>query len=273
MIFSKKFANFSYLCLFLLYLLGEYLIDLSNESKNNNILVTKNKEPIKKFVNTTLNGNTLYLIKEHKYFKESKITEIFDLKYKDYIHFIRLKGTSDVKNIVALGIDKKYHIANFYLEGYAPFKTDKLWIPLQTLARKKVYQLDDLQYKGYNEIWQTSSQAFKYTRGDCEDHAIALADWLIEMGEDARVVIGKYKKVGHAWVVLFKNNKEYILEATQKRNLRKPYLLAKYQPNYKAKMMFNREYFWYIKNEKSSMNYSSSNWIKKSTYIKQQSKY
>ena len=58
--------------------------------------------------------------------------------------------------------------------------------PLYTLAQRKRYQLDAKQYAGRSEVWQTSRQAFFYPRGDCEDHAIALADWLIEMGEDAR---------------------------------------------------------------------------------------
>jgi len=36
------------------------------------------------------------------------------------------------------------------------------------------------------------------------------------MGEDARVVVSRTDKSGHAWVVLFKNGKEYLFEAPRK---------------------------------------------------------
>lgn len=266
MIFSKKFTTLIYLGLFLLYILGEYLISLSNSDRDykNDIatIVEKRKESKKQLENS----NYLHLIKENKNIPESKITEHFDKYYKDNLHYLSFKKSNDVKNILALGIDKKFHLSNFYLEGYAPFETNKLWVPLQTLAQKKTYELDSLQYTGYKEIWQTSSQAFKYTRGDCEDHAIALADWLIEMGEDARVVAGFYKKEGHAWVVLFKDGNEYILEATSKGNFTNPYPLAKYQTSYRPQIMFNREYFWFNKGSINTTSYSSENWLKKTIY-------
>lgn len=267
MIFTKKTANLVYVGLFILYILGEYLINLSDEPT-----IKKQKpqeDKIAEFVNKTKDQNFLYLIKEAKKINEYDITKQYDKIYNDYFYFIAFRNNQkDMKNAVALGVDKRYHITNYFLEGYAPFETQKLWVPLQTLARKKIYQLDNLQYKGYTEIWQTSSEAFKYTRGDCEDHAIALADWLIEMGEDARVVLGHYKTEGHAWVVLFKDDKEYILEATQKKNLKNPYRLAKYQTHYKPKAMFNRDSFWINKGSINTTNYSSSKWSKQSTYIR-----
>ena len=67
------------------------------------------------------------------------------------------------------------------------------------------------------EIWQNSRQAYLHTRGDCEDHAIILADWLIALGHDARVVLGNHRGGGHAWVVLFQDGREMILEATSKK--------------------------------------------------------
>lgn len=170
----------------------------------------------------------------------------------------------------APGVDYKHHIVNAYLEGYQPFKTENIWVPLYTLARHKKYQFDHLQHPGHPEVWQTSKQAYQFTRGDCEDHAIALADWLIEMGEDARVVTGKHKTGGHAWVVLFKDNQTLILEATDKNPTRRAtdYPLANLKPNYHPEIMFNRTTFWYNTGSTYTTNYKNKNWVKKSTYTR-----
>ncbi len=168
----------------------------------------------------------------------------------------------------APNIENHHQLVNSYLEGYSPFETDNLWIPYLTLSRKKSYQFDHLLYPGRNEVWQTSRQAFSFSRGDCEDHAIALADWLIEMGEDARVVMGHYKREGHAWVVLFKNGKEFLLEATQKVNgfsVRR-YPLALLSGDYRPKYMFNRHDFWVNEGSVYTHNYSSPQWVLKSSY-------
>lgn len=161
-----------------------------------------------------------------------------------------------------------HYIVNSFLVGYQPFQTDNLWMPMLTLARQKTYQLDHLTYRGYKEVWQTSKQAFEYTRGDCEDHALALADWLIEMGEDARVVLGTYKGQGHAWVVLFKDNKEYLLEATRKRGWKRMrYLpLARYEYDYRPAYMFNRSYFWKNNDPLNKNRYDTPHWQEQSRY-------
>ncbi|MGD8560679.1 MAG: hypothetical protein PVH04_13500, partial [Gammaproteobacteria bacterium] len=83
----------------------------------------------------------------------------------------------------AQGVDGLQHLANTYLEGFQPFKVDNIMMPLYVLSQRKRYILDDKLYPGRSEVWQSSRQAFYYPRGDCEDHAIALTDWLIEMGE------------------------------------------------------------------------------------------
>jgi hypothetical protein len=168
----------------------------------------------------------------------------------------------------AQGLDHKHHIVNSYLVGYSPFRAINTWIPWQTLALKKKYQVDHLTYKGRKDVWQTSRQAYKVTRGDCEDHAIALADWLINMGNDARVVLGTHKGGGHAWVVLFKGGKEFLLEATQKSGLNtmRKFPLAKYQSGYHPKYMFNRTHFWKNTGSSSTKKYTSSKWIKMSKY-------
>ncbi|BFM10119.1 hypothetical protein R50072_02720 [Simiduia litorea] len=168
----------------------------------------------------------------------------------------------------AMGVDKKHHFVNAYLEGYSPFETDNVFIPLSVLARRKTYMLDNLNY-GAEEIWQTSKQAHVFTRGDCEDHAIALADWLIAMGEDARVALGRYQGGGHAWVVLIKDNQEYILEATKKQGLGlKRFPLAAAMPDYQPEYQFNRTQFWHNVGSPAITQYRSAQWLEKSRFLR-----
>lgn len=166
-------------------------------------------------------------------------------------------------------INGSHYLVNTYLEGYAPFPVDNVMVPLYILSQRKQYQLDANQYAGREEVWQSSRQAFYYPRGDCEDHAIVLADWLIENGEDARVVVGDVARGGgHAWVVLFKHGKQYLLEATQKSGLSatKPYPLAVLYTDYHPQFMFNREYFWENAGSKYTTQYAGKQWHRNSHY-------
>lgn len=166
-------------------------------------------------------------------------------------------------------INGNHYLVNTYLEGYAPFAIDNVMVPLYILSQRKRYQLDASQYAGREEVWQSSRQAFYYPRGDCEDHAIVLADWLIENGHDARVVIGDVTRGGgHAWVVLFKHGKQYLLEATQKSGLSatKPYPLAVLYTDYHPQFMFNRDYFWENTGSKYTTQYDGSQWHRNSHY-------
>lgn len=165
----------------------------------------------------------------------------------------------------AIGLDWKHHIVNSYLVGIRPFPVKNKWLPLYTIAKMKTYQLDSEQYQTV-EMWQNSAQAFILPRGDCEDHAIILADWLISEGIDAKVVLGKYKTQGHAWVVATINKKSFLLEATSKRLLKSwnHYPLAKVAINYHPEYMFNRTNFWV--NSKQNKNYNEDNWIKTSEF-------
>lgn len=170
----------------------------------------------------------------------------------------------------ALGLDERHHFANSYLLGYLPFYTEKKWVPLYVLASRKIYQLDHLQYTGLTDIWQNSEQAFRLTRGDCEDHAIALADWLIGLGVDARVVLGKYKNEGHAWVIVFDGGKEYLLEATGKQSLTRwsQYRLAATQTDYHPRYQFDRNSFWINTGSEYTVRYSGENWRKTSSFYR-----
>jgi len=170
----------------------------------------------------------------------------------------------------AFGTDFLHHFVNHYLVGYAPFQTENLWMPHYTISMRLKYQLDAQQYGGYKEVWQNSKEAFINTRGDCEDHALTLSDWLIEMDIDARVVLGSYKKDGHAWVVVFLENGVFLLEATSKEKNRswRHYPLAKYETNYHPKYMFNRDYFWLNTGSIYTTRYEGNSWIKTSKFYR-----
>ena len=168
----------------------------------------------------------------------------------------------------AVGVDRQHHFVNAYLEGFQPFRTEQLWVPLYTIAHKLEYQRDDQQYPGFYEAWQGSRQAFYNTRGDCEDHSLILADWLISMGYDARVVLGDFDGAGHAWVVVFHEGREFLLEATNKRKKMdwSLYPLAGLQTNYQPEYMFNRRFFWTNQGSAYTTSYSGYQWLKQSRY-------
>lgn len=169
----------------------------------------------------------------------------------------------------AQGIDRRHHFANSYLVGYQPFETKHIWVPLYTLALRKHYEYDHLQYSGLKDVWQNSQQAYYYTRGDCEDHALILADWLIEMGLDARVVLGNYKEEGHAWVVFILNGKAYLLEATSKRKVRsmRGIPAAALKVDYHPQFQFNRDSFWVNKGSRFTTAYTGRHWELRSRFI------
>lgn len=227
-------------------------------------LITTGKKPHKE--QSVQKG--LYIIPSKKWLSE-RIVEKLLKKSRNRSGFVVYNSQKAKKfTASAPGTDKNHHIVNSYLKGYAPFKTTNPFVPWLTLAKKKEYMTDLVAHNGMEDIWQNSYQAYKYTRGDCEDHAIALSDWLISMGYDARVVIGKHKGGGHAWVVLINKGKTYLLEATQKRGvstLRK-FPLAKTKTQYQPMYMFNRKLFWKNNGTFFTTSYRSKNWKKMSRY-------
>jgi len=168
---------------------------------------------------------------------------------------------------VAPGFDQRHHFASAFLVGYVPFPNVDAWVPLVALAQSKAYEFDHDQFPGRGEIWQTSREAFYYPTGDCEDHAIALADWLIGLGHDARVVIGRLKGEGHAWVVLHAGDQTYLLEATNKRPAQ-ALPLASRHPEYQPEAMFNRETYWVNAGPVLTTDYRSPHWQERSTFTR-----
>lgn len=163
-----------------------------------------------------------------------------------------------------LGLDLKHHFQNCFLVGYHPFEVSEIWMPHQILSMRLKYQLDWDQFPGFQEIWLSSYEAFQAGSGDCEDHSVALADWLISMGEDARVVTGTHEGNGHAWVVVIRDTGTFLLESTSKkrRRLFSSYPLASLAKGYEPSAMFNREYYWVKESRENATDYTGKDWVK-----------
>lgn len=186
----------------------------------------------------------------------------------------RLRGNTSRMHIInkrpvtlmEYGRDLNAYFANGFFKGYVPFSVDSQWLALHYISKRLKYTLDSVQFAGYQEIWLTSEESYDSMRGDCEDHAILLADWLVGLGYDARVAFGTYKNEGHAWVVLFDKGKTYLLEATSKY-VRRHLPLAATLPQYHPRGMFNHRYIWYNYGPQLTTDYNSSNWVKTACFL------
>ncbi len=209
----------------------------------------------------SLSGSALILRDQHRLFES-------DIQHYVSSHggavegaLIWADGAGEPAIVSAPGQDRLHHFSNSYLVGILPFATDNKWLPLYVLDNRKTYQLDSEQY-GYPEIWQTSAEAFVKLRGDCEDHAIVLTDWLISLGVDARVVLGNHAGGGHAWVEAFQNDQAFLLEATDKRghSAWRHYPLASLTRGYQPHFMFNRDTFWVNTGDPDTRAYQGEHW-------------
>ncbi len=268
----------------ILFILFALLVLLNKFKKTNNDPFDSNIniEIIKALNDTTNlknelseNNSVIKILEDGSKFSEKQIQHHIKNNPKnttsDYVAYWSFDKDKPV-TASAFGTDYLHHFVNNYLVGYEPFKAENFWIPHYTIAMRLKYQLDADQYGGLKEVWQNSKQAFFNTRGDCEDHAIVLADWLIAMGLDARVVLGMYDNGGHAWVVVFKDSKVFLLEATNKQKRRQwnLYPLADFETKYHPKCMFNREHFWINIGSIYTTRYTGNQWVKKSKFIRLQ---
>jgi hypothetical protein len=270
--FKKIIITIPFLIALLLYLAQEIRTTLFEFKINHQIEeALKNKKNVPASVSTT--GNYVKILKDGNKFAEQQIHIHFQNRSRNEmtagVAYWSFQNNPPV-TASAFGTDYLHHFVNHYLIGYAPFETDNLWMPHYTISIRLQYQLDAQQYGGFKEVWQNSREAFFNTRGDCEDHALALTDWLIEMGIDARVVLGNYKNEGHAWVVVFLNNDVFLLESTSKQKSKswRHYPLAKFETNYHPKYMFNQKYFWLNTGSSYTTKYEGNNWVKKSKFYR-----
>lgn len=78
------------------------------------------------------------------------------------------------------------------------------------------YVYDEVQF-GFTDYWQLPSETLRSKKGDCEDTSFLLASLLLALRinqKRVRVVLGRFREDGHAWVEVFVGNKWYILEST-----------------------------------------------------------
>lgn len=204
----------------------------------------------------------------------SKVSKIYRREHKEKRYASGYGLSLPDKMIYAIvkpSVSKDFYYANAYLNGYVPFKAKSVWNPLELLRIRITYLLDKSQYKGRTEVWQTAKDSLNRSFGDCEDHSIVLADWLIGLGYDARIALGEVQfrgqgRGGHAWVVLFDEGKEYILESTSKEKWRQ-LPLASSLPYYYPKFMFNRKDFWSNIGSIYTVKYSGKKWVKSGSFI------
>lgn len=215
-----------------------------------------------------LRSGALQLIAPGITLTQSDIDKILNKRREKQSVYIFGQGGEGGSIMIAPGVDRHYHLVNSYFDGYLPFRIENPVLALYTIARRKSYQYDHITYPGRSEVWQSSQQAFFSAVGDCEDHAILLADWLIGLGYDARVAVGDYNGAGHAWVVLFAEGQEYLLEATRKRgvNRLKAFPLVGLHPEYHPTYMFNHTDFWQNRGSRFTTDYASADWVKESHY-------
>ena len=73
-----------------------------------------------------------------------------------------------------------------------------------------------------------------------------LADWLAACGFQARVVLGKQGRSGHAWVVLNQGDADYILETTGRQaNYRRTPPRAQLLGDYYPQVQFDQTGTWF----------------------------
>ena len=177
-------------------------------------------------------------------------------------HWTRADGS--VFAFSAESTERRYYFAPAFLTGWQPFPANQLWQPWYAVAHRMRYAWDHELFPGRMDVWQTGYQSWLNQRGDCEDHALLLADWLMNMGEDARVVLGDWRGEGHAWVVLIRDERVYLLEATQKfgRQALREYPLASMMAGYQPRAMFNRETLWVNEGSSLTTRYTDERWRK-----------
>ena len=198
---------------------------------------------------------------------EKQIQEILTEAGRQEAAFVQHYGDPPFTSS-ALGSDNAHHFLHAYLVGWIPFYTEHRWVPQYVVAMRMKYKRDDKLFNGKMDLWQTSQGAFLRGKGDCEDHSVLLADWLIDMGMDARVVLGDYKGRGHAWVVVLDDEKFFLLEPTSKHKSRRwrHYPLARMITDYHPRIMFNHNTYWVNTGSKFTTNYGSDAWKKTSIY-------
>ena len=72
---------------------------------------------------------------------------------------------------------------------------------------------DEEQF-GMDDYWQPPEEFEQRRKGDCDDYAMWTWRQLVELGYDARFVLGRCTRygIGHAWVTFHMNGEYFLLE-------------------------------------------------------------
>lgn len=153
--------------------------------------------------------------------------------------------------VVAADEHGRFRYVNEFLTGYSPpavFSRDQsrvheLFTIWSAVHSNCVYTKDPGEKKQATDCWQTSLETQRLGRGDCEDSAIFLCDWLLARNFQARVALGRYGDLGgHAWVVVKLDDREYLLESTEGRpDPTNPPLASQVGSRYIPEVLFDRQ--------------------------------
>jgi len=185
-----------------------------------------------------------------------KSLSFFDLYAKwDVQEFKKKKDPT----LTSSSLNKKFYFKNAFLVKYVPFIPKNMFYTLTHLSKH-------LKHTDSSKLTKTSQQTYQYRSANYEEGAILTADWLIELGYDARVIVGKYKNKNHAWVLLLNQNNEYILDTSFRRKV-KHFPLAGTMPNYHPKYMYNNKYIWINTGSQLTVKYRDKKWEKSYQFI------
>ncbi len=169
----------------------------------------------------------------------------------------------------------QFRWASDYLTGYEPparypddsGRLHQMFTIWNAVIRNTSYVKDNTTASPNRDAWQPPLETMVRGRGDCEDSALLLADWLISRGFDARVALGRFGDMGqHAWVVVRVENVDYLLESTEGQpNPDKPPFVSDVGARYVPETLFDRQYTYVRARPKDRFNgsyWSTKDWLR-----------
>lgn len=178
--------------------------------------------------------------------------------------------------LVASDTRGRFHYANEFLTGYQPpaiyprgqSRIEQLFTIWSAVHHNCTYTPDPVENLKKTDRWQTALETQVRGKGDCEDSAIYLADWLLARGYDARVALGRYGDIGgHAWCVVRLDEVEYLLETTSEGNpdFDSPPLISRVGSRYIPEILFDRWSLYVRSSQRQPWNgnyWDEKNWIR-----------
>ena len=109
----------------------------------------------------------------------------------------------------------------------------------------RIQYITDQNNENYNEFWQFPEETVALGCGDCEDSSILRVSMCRSIGiKNTAVALGFWNGVGHAFPVMLKQNKIFILEATSNNYVE---LDSTTTTHYEIHWIFNEDGVWKIK--------------------------